>query len=56
MVEKFGKIKVARTVYHNKLFADGNFADINLTFVEKSNSALKIQFHKELQPLVIRLK
>ena len=54
--EKFGNFNLAPTVYHNKLIADCNFADLNLTFVKKSTSVVKIQFHKDVQPLVVCLK
>ena len=36
--------------------ADCNFAELDLTFAEKSTSVLKIQFHKDVQPLVVCLK
>lgn len=49
---KVWEFMLALTIHHGKLVADCNFADINLAFVGKSISVFKIQFHKEVQPLV----
>ena len=53
MLKSLGILSWHLAVYHNKLITYCNFADINLTFLGTSISGRKIQFHKEVQPLIL---